>query len=150
MTVIPLDPLTLGLVQSECGQQPVFVRIGTKPVDVIAHQEGQLLVRAGFALPVMDMEKLVLTYDTARAVMQDLKAIGAHNATAGRKRGLMGKHAWQRVEAAYETFRRDGKLPATYEVVYGHAWRGQPKKADRLPDGSQVIQFERSTPPRAD
>lgn len=108
------------------------------------HDIGDALVRNGFALPVMDMEKIVLTYDKARDVMRDLKAIGAHNVTAGRQRGLMGKHAWQRVEAAYEAYRRDGKLPATYEVVYGHAWRGEPKrKPNALPDGRQVIEFKR-------
>jgi len=106
------------------------------------HDLGDALVRTGFGEPVMDMDKIVLTYDDARAVMQDLKAIGAHNATGGRGRGLMGKHAWQQVCSAYEARRRDGKLPATYEVVYGHAWFGRPKqKANLLPDGRQVIEF---------
>ncbi|RXZ44429.1 malonyl-ACP O-methyltransferase BioC [Crenobacter cavernae] len=106
------------------------------------HDLGDALLSAGFATPVMDMEKIVLTYDDARGVMQDLKAIGAHNVTAGRRKGLFGKHAWQTVVDHYEARRRDGKLPATYEVVYGHAWRGSPKpKGNTLPDGRQVIDF---------
>ncbi|OWY40921.1 malonyl-[acyl-carrier protein] O-methyltransferase BioC [Xenophilus sp. AP218F] len=114
------------------------------------HDLGDALMRAGFAEPVMDMEKIVLTYDEARGVMRDLKAIGAHNATAGRGRGLMGKHAWRRVEEAYERHRRDGKLPATYEVVYGHAWKGTGKKLAKMTDdGRQVIEFVKKTP-RAD
>ena len=114
------------------------------------HDLGDALMRAGFAEPVMDMEKIVLTYERARDVMADLKAIGAHNATSGRGRGLMGKHAWQRVEAAYESRRRDGKLPATYEVVYGHAWKGSGKKLAKVSDdGRQVIEFVKK-PPRAD
>ncbi|MGL6069983.1 malonyl-ACP O-methyltransferase BioC [Craterilacuibacter sp.] len=109
------------------------------------HDLGDVLVRNGFALPVMDMEKIVLTYGRVREVMQDLKSIGAHNVTAGRKQGLTGKHFWQRVEAAYETMRRDGQLPATYEVLYGHAWRGEPKaKPGQLPDGRQIIEFRKS------
>ncbi|KMN37496.1 MULTISPECIES: malonyl-ACP O-methyltransferase BioC [Chromobacterium] len=114
------------------------------------HDLGDALMRAGFAEPVMDMEKIVLTYGRARDVMADLKAIGAHNATSGRGRGLMGKHAWQRVEAAYEDRRRDGKLPATYEVVYGHAWKGSGKKLAKVSDdGRQVIEFVKK-PPRAE
>ena len=92
----------------------------------------------------------MLTYGRARDVMADLKAIGAHNATSGRGRGLMSKHAWQRVEAAYEDKRRDGKLPATYEVVYGHAWKGSGKKLAKVSDdGRQVIEFVKK-PPRAE
>ncbi|KZE24967.1 malonyl-CoA O-methyltransferase [Crenobacter luteus] len=108
------------------------------------HDLGDALLSGGFATPVMDMEKIVLTYDDARGVMQDLKAIGAHNVTDGRRRGLLGKHAWQGVVERYEAHRRDGKLPATYEVVYGHAWKGSPKpKGNALPDGRQVIEFVR-------
>ncbi|MNR42674.1 hypothetical protein D3C85_1612130 [compost metagenome] len=104
-------------------------------------------MHCGFSEPVMDMEKIVMTYDSVREVMHDLKAIGAHNATAGRNRGLMGKHTWQRICDAYETRRHDGQLPATYEVLYGHAWKAQPKKKPTiLADGSQVIEFSRSPP----
>ena len=55
-------------------------------------------------------------------LMRDLKTIGAHNANAGRPPGLTGKATLARMMAAYESFRRDGRLPATYEVVYGQAW----------------------------
>ncbi|NDV11282.1 malonyl-ACP O-methyltransferase BioC [Crenobacter caeni] len=106
------------------------------------HDLGDALSRAGFAQPVMDMEKIVLTYAQMRDVLRDLKAIGAHNSTAGRSAGLTGKHFWRRVEAAYDAQRKDGVLPATYEVVYGHAWRGAPP-AGRLADGRQVIEFVR-------
>jgi malonyl-CoA O-methyltransferase len=60
-------------------------------------------------------------------VMRDLKSIGAHNATDGRPRGLLGRGFLQKLESAYEQFRMDGKLPATFEVVYGHAWRAADK-----------------------
>jgi malonyl-CoA O-methyltransferase len=102
------------------------------------HDLGDALVRAGFAEPVLDVERYTLTYDDARGLMRDLKAIGAHNATAGRARGLTGKATLQRMLAAYESYRRDGKLPATYEVVFAQAWnpagpvrqKGQPTRAE--------------------
>jgi malonyl-CoA O-methyltransferase len=100
------------------------------------HDIGDMLVQAGFADPVMDMEMLTLTYDDVRAVLQDLKTIGAHNATAGRAQGLMGKNAWARLIENYERLRSNGKLPATFEVVYGHAWKPQPRTT---PDGASII-----------
>lgn len=100
------------------------------------HDIGDMLMQAGFAEPVMDMEYMTLTYDDVRGVLQDLKAIGAHNATAGRAQGLMGKKAFARLVENYEKLRCDGKLPATYEVVYGHAWKPVPR-VNR--DGAAII-----------
>ncbi len=105
------------------------------------HDLGDALVRAGFAEPVLDVERYTLTYDDARGLMRDLKAIGAHNSTAGRARGLTGKSALARMLAAYEGFRREGKLPATYEVVFAQAWcptgpirtKGQPRAETVVP-----------------
>ena len=93
------------------------------------HDLGDALVRAGLAEPVMDVERFTLTYPDVRDLMRDLKAIGAHNANAGRPRGLTGRGALDRMTAAYEQCRRDGRLPATHEVVYGQAWRptGEPR-----------------------
>lgn len=86
------------------------------------HDVGDALLRARFAEPVMDMETLTLTYADARGLMRDLKTLGAHNVTAGRAHGLTGKGRLTAMLAAYEGLRCDGVLPATYEVVYGHAW----------------------------
>lgn len=102
------------------------------------HDIGDMLVHAGFQHPVMEMEILTLTYADLKSLMRDLKGIGAHNAAANRPRGMMGKSAWQKLEQAYEVFRKDGRLPATYEVIYGHAWAGD---KTRLEDGRQIIQF---------
>ncbi len=103
------------------------------------HDIGDMLVNAGFADPVMEMERITLTYDDVRSVMQDLKSIGAHNATAGRAPGMMGKAAWQRVMENYEKLRRDGKLPATFEIIYGHAWKSAPKATA---DGRAIIRTD--------
>ncbi len=94
------------------------------------HDIGDALVRAGFSAPVLDVERFTLTYDDVKSVMRDLKSIGAHNATDGRARGLLGRGFLQKLEENYEQFRYEGKLPATFEVVYGHAWRGKDKPAD--------------------
>jgi len=93
---------------------------------------GDALLHAGFRDPVLDAEHFTLTYASAPELMRELKAIGATNADATRRRGLTGKSHWRRAVDAYETYRRDGKLPATYEVVYAHAWApepGQPRRA---------------------
>lgn len=100
------------------------------------HDIGDMLVAGGFADPVMDMEYITLTYDDVKAVMQDLRSIGAHNATAGRASGMMGKKTWARVLENYERLRCDGKLPATFEVIYGHAWKPQPRN---IADGRAII-----------
>lgn len=87
------------------------------------HDLGDGLVRAGLAEPVLDVERYTLTYDDARGLMRDLKAIGAHNAATDRPRGMTGRSTLRKMLEAYEAYRRtDGKLPATYEVVYGQAW----------------------------
>ena len=91
------------------------------------HDIGDALTRAGFSAPVLDVEHYTLTYDDVKSVMKDLKAIGAHNATAGRARGLQGRGFLQQLAQNYEQFRVDGKLPATFEVVYGHAWKSESK-----------------------
>ena len=102
------------------------------------HDLGDALVHAGFADPVMEMEHITLEYSTVEAIARDLKAIGARNALPNRPRGLSGRGRWRDVAARYEKHRRDGALPATYEVVYGHAWKTAPR---RLDDGRQVIDF---------
>jgi malonyl-CoA O-methyltransferase len=86
------------------------------------HDVGDALVRSGWAEPVMDVDRFVLNYETVHALMGDLKTLGAHNVNAGRHRALTGKSRMQAMIRAYEELRRDGRLPATWEVVYGHAW----------------------------
>ena len=97
------------------------------------HELGDGLVRTGLAEPVMDVERFTLTYPDVLGLMRDLKAIGAHNAAAQRPRGLTGRGRLRAMEAAYEGRRRDGVLPATYEVVFGQAWgpAGKPARGRR-------------------
>jgi malonyl-CoA O-methyltransferase len=103
------------------------------------HDVGDAVVRAGLSEPVLDVERMQLTYPDAIALMRDLKAIGAHNVTAGRPRGLVGRARMQRMQQAYEAFRRDGRLPATYEIVYGVAWGGAGRPASGVVGGEVRI-----------
>ena len=104
------------------------------------HDIGDMLVAAGFADPVMDMEQLTLTYADATALMRELKHLGATNATRGRPRGLTGRARWRRTLAAFEAMRREGRIPATFEVVYGHAWKGEPRLSA---EGHPIVKLSR-------
>jgi malonyl-CoA O-methyltransferase len=103
------------------------------------HDVGDALGRAGLTEPVLDVERVTLTYPDVLALMRDLKVIGAHNVTAGRARGLTGRSRLRAVEAAYEAERRDGRIPATYEVVYGAAWGSAGRRASGAVDGEVRI-----------
>lgn len=105
------------------------------------HDLGDMLQYAGFSAPVMDMELITMTYADVKTLLRELKDIGAHNVTAGRNHGLMGKARWRSMVAAYERLRQDGRLPASFEIVYGHAWVGE-QKSRRIDDGRQVIEFQ--------
>jgi malonyl-CoA O-methyltransferase len=98
------------------------------------HDVGDAMVRAGLSAPVLDVEHFTLTYEDALALMKDLKAIGAHNVTAGRPAGLTGRGRLQSMIVAYEQRRTEGRLPATYEVVYGQA-RGKPREEPHASGG---------------
>ncbi|RTZ60454.1 MAG: malonyl-[acyl-carrier protein] O-methyltransferase BioC [Gammaproteobacteria bacterium] len=96
---------------------------GTHVHDFIdMHDLGDAMLRAGLTDPVVDMDKLVLVYPDVAGLLRDLKDIGASNAAETRPRTLTGRERFSRLLAAYEMFRNEqGRLPATYEVVYGHA-----------------------------
>ena len=90
------------------------------------HDIGDQMLQSGFQSPIMEMEKLTLTYEKVVDLMQDLKAIGAQNVT-NRSKALTGKTKFKKMIEMYESYRSDGKLPATYEVIYGHAWKNEKK-----------------------
>jgi malonyl-CoA O-methyltransferase len=95
------------------------------------HDLGDMLVAAGFSAPVMDMEVLTFTYRDTDALLADLRAGGQTNARADRPRGLSGKGFLKKLRATA------GKR-GTFEVVYGHAWKGVPRK---LADGRDIVEF---------
>lgn len=103
------------------------------------HDLGDMLVGCGFADPVMDMEVVTLTYDDLDAMFADLRAAGSSCAMKARRHSLTGRNAWATARAAYEGMRREGRLPATFEVIYGHAWKAAPKQT---PDGRAIVRFD--------
>lgn len=104
------------------------------------HDIGDALLVGGFRDPVLERDDFVLTYADARALMRELRAIGATNADAQRSRTLTGKAHLARVIEAYEGFRRDGVLPATYEVVYAAAHAPEPGQP-RRERGADIATF---------
>lgn len=104
------------------------------------HDLGDMLVDSGFSDPVMDMEMITLTYPTLDALFAELRGAGSACAMNARRHGLTGRGRLAAVAAAYERLRIAGRLPASFEVIYGHAWKAAPSK---LPDGRSIIRFER-------
>jgi malonyl-CoA O-methyltransferase len=90
------------------------------------HDIGDQMLQSGFQSPIMEMENITLTYEKVVDLMHDLKAIGAQN-VANRSKALTGKTKFKKMIEMYENYREDGKLPATYEVIYGHAWKNEKK-----------------------
>jgi len=109
------------------------------------HDLGDMLSACGYAAPVMDMELITLTYADVEALLADLRASGQINVLAGRRRGLTGKEVFSAMRAAYEKLRRDGSLPASFEIVYGHAWKGEPRTTE---DGRAIVRLEPPLPKR--
>ena len=107
------------------------------------HDLGDALVQAGFSDPVMDMEMLTLTYADLDGLFADLRASGANNAARARPRGLSGRSGWEAARAAYERLRRDGRLPASFEIIQGHAWKAAPKTTE---DGRAIVRFQPRPP----
>lgn len=138
-----------GLLMFSCFGPDTFkeVRAAFAPIDDAAHalsfvdmhDFGDMLVNAGFATPVMDMETVTVTYDSIDKLMADVRAWGG-NPLLTRRRTLLGRHAWRRLCDGLEQFRRDdGKLPLTFEIVYGHAFRPVPKTTS---SGEAIIRLD--------
>ena len=122
---------------------------GFSPVQrfVDMHDLGDMLIRGGFADPVMDMEYITLTYAQAEDLFRDLRASGAMSARAG-DIGLRTPRWRDRLLQRYESLRREHRLPATFEIIYGHAWKPQRDSQRHRPnvagEGRAVIHFDRS------
>ena len=92
------------------------------------HDIGDALIRNELISPVLNTEKIILTYNSCRQLMCELKYIGAQNVNNGRRKTLTGKNRLKKVFEHYEAYRANKKLPATYEVIYGHAWKSAPRQ----------------------
>ena len=106
------------------------------------HDVGDAMIRASLTDPVMDVEYFTLTYTTVMDLMRELKQLGAHNASVNRPHQLTGKNHLKNMQQNYEQFRKDDKLPATYEVVYGHAWAADTTKNAANCSTDLIVQFK--------
>lgn len=86
------------------------------------HDLGDALMQAGFSDPVMEQEYFTLQYSRVEYLIDDLHQLGEMSILAERRRGLLGKDCWNKMLQSYEKFRKNNQLPASYEVIYGHAW----------------------------
>ena len=93
------------------------------------HDWGDMLVHAGFAEPVMDMERITLSFASAERLLQELRELG-RNLAPQRPAGLRGR-AWRRqlVDAIEQQGARDaeGRLSLSFELIYGHALKPKPR-----------------------
>ncbi|MFN5446505.1 MAG: methyltransferase domain-containing protein [bacterium] len=103
------------------------------------HDYGDMLVEAGFADPVMDMEKLNITYSSVDKLFADVRGLGG-NPLLERSSGLVGRQRWKTLHQAIEQQKRtDEQISLTVEVIYGHAFLPKPKKTRA---GESIIQFK--------
>jgi len=96
------------------------------------HDIGDALLQTGYAEPVMEAEIITVNYSCADDLMLDLKHIGANITAEGHRQGLTTVHVLERVRQAYEGFRTADGLPASYEIVYGHAWKAVPTQVQNI------------------
>ena len=113
LTLTGLGPDTLKELRAAWAAVDGHVRVA-EFIDM--HDLGDALVRAGFAAPVLDVERYTLRYTDVRGLAADLKATGARNGAAGRLKGLTSPRKFAAMQSAYEAHRSEGRLPATCEV----------------------------------
>lgn len=95
------------------------------------HDIGDCLMAEHFLEPVMDMEHLTVHYKTLSQLVRSLKSQGVKNINQQRNHGLTGRKGWKQFEQNYAALMTEqGKFPLTYEVVYGHAWKGEQRKTE--------------------
>ena len=118
------------------------------------HDWGDMLVQAGFAEPVMDMERITLTFETPARLLQELVELG-RNFHPQRFPALRGRQWKARLERELENrlTGADGRLPLTFEVIYGHAFKAPPKfkvsslSSVSVADMRQMLQAGKLPPP---
>ena len=136
-----LFELRAAFLQAEVGQEG-GVRPHVSPFPDV-ETLGALLQRAGFALPVIDSDRITVTYESAEALMHDLRAMGEANATQGRARHFARRATIRSVDTRYrETFgERDGRIPATFRVLYLTGWRPHDSQQQPARRGSGTVRF---------
>ena len=99
---------------------------------------GALLQRAGFALPVADAETLTVVYPSPRELMREVRALGGGNVLLARSKAPLSRKTLERAEAIYRERHatKDGRVSATFEIVYLSGWAPDPSQQKPLRPGS--------------
>ena len=113
----------------------LYARLGWPPAGhefTDMHDWGDMLVHAGFAEPVMDMERVVLTWPTPEAALAELRTLG-RNLHPARFDGLRGR-GWRNalgaaLAATATPEQNDGRIALSFEIIYGHAFKPAPRVA---------------------
>ena len=103
------------------------------------HDIGDLLVRSGLREPVMDVDRIEVTYAELGSLVRDLRECGATNTAAGRSRGLTAPGNWRRFAQALSDQRRDGRMPVTVELIFGQAWGRNESRVASSIDGEVAV-----------
>lgn len=107
------------------------------------HNLGDGLMKSRFASPILETKNITLTYSKLIDVMQDLKKIGANTIinSENQKKSLLGKTEFRNLEAEYSKLKSNNKFPATYEIIYAHAWKlsDKDKPKAKHPEVSETL-----------
>ena len=103
------------------------------------HDLGDMLIAAGFSAPVMDMEMIEFSYSGDATLLADLQKSGQTSARADRPRGLSGRRFGERLRAALAP-------RATFEVVYGHAWKGKRGEREHANQSPKTVRVFKRMP----
>jgi len=104
---------------------------------------GALLQRAGFALPVVDVDTITVTFPNALALMKDLRGMGETNAVTARRGGFLHRATLGRAAQLYRDRHgdADGRVPATFRVLFVTAWAPASSQPKALPPGSATARL---------
>ncbi len=103
---------------------------------------GQLMQRAGFALPVIDSEVMRINYKSVQKLCADLRYMGEGNALSERRKQPYGKAFFQRVETLMEAQKQDGFFTIEIELIFLHGWKPSVKQRKALKPGSGQISLD--------
>ncbi len=114
-----------GLLMFSAYGPDTFIELGAPrpPGFLDMHDLGDLLVAGGLADPVMDMERITLTYADSRAFFADMRASAQSALVPAASRGLARRDRVAALASALDARRRDGRLAISLEIIYGHAWK---------------------------
>ena len=94
------------------------------------HDIGDALVRSGLRDPVLDVDRLSVTYDRPCSLFRDLTATGARNSLSRRRRSLTGRRRFDAMSSALFSGSDETPLSLDFELVYGHCWGGKTLRRD--------------------